>query len=268
VNKVRYKPASGQTLENTIETLLADGQYLDHPLREALAKLWEHTRDQVNRLERITRISDNYQDMAQEKAKSLLDRHNRQLRQLEKITRISDRYQLMLQDLNAELKQKSTHDYLTGLANRRFILEHLKEADQRSLSLDDPYCVALIDADHFKNVNDRYGHEVGDHTLILLAKTLRESLDAADVCSRWGGEEFLALMPGVSIEAARLKAGRILDQVRQLELDAGGVQLRITVSIGLAEHHSGESYPSTVHRADLGLLDAKQRGRDCYVEIL
>ncbi|MFM8330693.1 MAG: biofilm regulation diguanylate cyclase SiaD [Candidatus Methylumidiphilus sp.] len=261
---MRTKQAAWLSLENDIEALLADGQYRGHPLREVLEKLWGNTREQLLRLERITQISDDFQTMAHQKTQSILERHNRQLRQLEKITRISDRYQHMLRELNTELKEASTHDYLTGLANRRLAMERLKEEDERLARVGGSYCVALIDADNFKQVNDVYGHDVGDAVLVELAKALRHSLRKDDVCSRWGGEEFLLLLSGAGEASAVAVAERILDAVRQLEVPAGDARLRISVSIGIAQHRPGDGYAQIIQRADAALLDAKRAGRDCH----
>lgn len=252
-------------LEKTIEDLLEDEQYLDHPLREALYQLWTNTREPLAKLERITHISDRYQSVAQEKTRYLSERYERQLRQIEKITRISDRYQLMLQDLNSALQEASTHDYLTGLANRRLIVDCLKQADQRSVHKGVAYAVALIDADRFKQINDGYGHDSGDQILVALSRTLKESLRECDLCGRWGGEEFFALLVDTDVETARLVAERILQGVRHLGIPLDQGLLTVTVSIGIAEHRAGESYSDTIRRADLALYEAKRGGRDRWM---
>ncbi|BBL74369.1 biofilm regulation diguanylate cyclase SiaD [Methylomagnum ishizawai] len=249
------------SFEKLVEALLADEQYQGHPLREALALLWKHTREQLARLERVTHISDRYQNIAQEQARSMTERYNRQLRQIEKITRISDRYQGMLQDLNNALKEASTHDALTGLPNRRLLTECMKQEDGRG----GDYALAVIDADRFKRVNDDHGHETGDRVLVALARTLKEGLREGDICGRWGGEEFLALLPGIDAAAATGVAERLLAGVRRLRVAADGVELPITVSIGLARRRDGEGYHETLLRADAALLEAKRAGRDrCY----
>ncbi|MGZ8216026.1 biofilm regulation diguanylate cyclase SiaD [Methylomagnum sp.] len=252
-------------LEKTIEALLADEQYLGHPLREALFQLWNNTRDQLAKLERITKISDRYQNIAQEKARSMSERYNRQLRQIEKITRISDRYQLMLQDLNIALKEASTHDPLTGLGNRRLIIERLKQEDERAMRLGLPYVVALIDADRFKQINDEHGHDGGDQVLVGLAQILKSGLRGVDLCGRWGGEEFLALLVDTNAESAQAAVERMLVDVRKLTIPMGDKLLPVTVSIGFTEHRAGESYFDTIKRADAALLEAKRSGKDKWV---
>lgn len=256
---------SGDSLEKSIEALLADERYLGHPLREALLQLWTDTREQLAKLERITKISDRYQNIAQEKARSMTERYHRQLRQIEKITRISDRYQLMLQDLNIALKEASTHDPLTGLANRRLIIERLKQEDERAARRGPGYTVALIDADHFKRINDEHGHDGGDQVLVGLAQILKSCTRGGDLCGRWGGEEFLTLLTDADAASAQAVAERMLAGVRRLALPMGDAMPQVTVSIGLTEHRPGEGYFETIRRADSALLEAKRGGKDKWV---
>src|SRR5262249_24071534 len=110
-------------LEAVIETLLADETYAGHPLRQALADLYTEFQEQLHQIERITRIADCYYSATREASLSLTERYRKHVRQLEKIVRISDRYQLIMRDLNATLKEASTRDALTGIGNRRMIME-------------------------------------------------------------------------------------------------------------------------------------------------
>jgi diguanylate cyclase (GGDEF)-like protein len=255
-------PRTDESLERTIEALLAEEQYLGHPLRDALAHLWTSTRERLSKLERITQISDRYQNMAQEQARTVSERYSRQLRQIEKIIRISDRYQGMLQDLNAALRDASTHDPLTGLANRRLLVERMRQEDARAGREHRPYALAVIDADHFKRINDSFGHEAGDQVLIALAQSLKAGLRESDLCGRWGGEEFLILLAEANAQAALAAIERILRDVRLLRMPWDGTELPVTVSAGLAVNQSGESYQDTLRRADEALLVAKRGGRD------
>lgn len=265
VSEMPSNTLSGEPLEKIIEALLADEQYLGHPLREALFQLWTNTREQLARLERITKISDRYQNIAQERARTMTERYDRQLRQIEKITRISDRYQLMLQDLNIALKEASTHDPLTGLANRRLIIERLKQEDEHARNLGQPYVVALIDADRFKQINDEHGHDGGDQVLVALAQILKNGLRKEDLCGRWGGEEFIALLTDTDAEAARAVVERMLVDVRKFTIPVGDEILPVTVSIGYTEHRVNEGYFDTLKRADGALLEAKRGGKDRWV---
>lgn len=254
-------------LDSLIEHLLARPEYAGHPLREALERLYIQNRDQLGRLERIAQISDGYQSMARDKAQSLSERYNKQLKQLEKVARISDRYQHMMRDLNLALKEASMRDALTGLANRRQLIERLKEETERASRHGGGYVLAMLDVDHFKQVNDDYGHDVGDLVLVELARAMEAQLRDYDLCGRWGGEEFLIVLPQATIDEARIVVERVRQAIRALPIATGGQQtLSITISIGLTDHRTGESFSTTVNRADAAMLEAKRAGRDrCQV---
>ena len=219
----------------------------------------------VARLERITVISDRYQTGVQERFRNLSRRYDRQINRLEKAIRISDRYQNSLNDLNRALQEASTHDQLTGLPNRKLMAECCRREDERVLRDGTTYALLAIDADRFKSVNDTYGHEVGDRVLIALANSFEKGIRDGDYCARWGGEEFLALLVGADLATAQRVADRLLQTVRAASVNTDGTIISPRVSIGLAEHAPGESYPEVYRRADAALLKAKQTGRDRYV---
>lgn len=252
-------------LESRILALLSDEQYEDHPLRLALEDLWEAMGTQLNRLERITELSDRYQKVARENTLHLAKRYDRQIRLLERVLRISDRYQSMLKDLNVALREASTHDLLTGIANRRLMMDCCRQADDQFNSKHVPYALVVIDADHFKLINDTYGHDFGDRMLVELATVFRNNLRSTDVCSRWGGEEFLGLINQANIAEAEPIVARLLECVRATQLPFEQEMVTLTVSMGLAEHEDGETYAETFRRADEALFVAKRRGRNCYV---
>ncbi|MDR3439425.1 biofilm regulation diguanylate cyclase SiaD [Telmatospirillum sp.] len=250
-------------LDDVIEELLKDPQYAEHPLYDALNRLWSQSRQQLERLERLTHISDGFQKMARDETTSLEQRYDRQLRKLERAARISDRYQEMMRDLNNALKDASTHDQLTGLANRRMLVERLKAETQRAERQSHSYSLAMLDVDHFKQINDRFGHDAGDRVLIDVTKTMQAGLREYDLCGRWGGEEFLILLPHTLATDAQVVIERIQDAIRQQTPPEGLPPLGITVSAGITEHQRGESFSDTVNRADEALLAAKQAGRNC-----
>ena len=252
-------------LEARVQALLADEQYQGHPLRGALEELWEAMNVQLTRLERITELSDRYQKAARENTLHLSKRYNRQIRLLERVLRISDRYQLMLKDLNVALREASTHDLLTGIANRRLMTDCCRQADERFMSRKIPYSLIVIDVDHFKCVNDTYGHDFGDQVLVELARTFHSKMRNTDVCSRWGGEEFLGLMNQACLADAEKVATRLLEAVRSAKITCRQEVVTLTVSMGLAEHEEGETYAETFRRADEALFAAKRMGRNRYV---
>lgn len=255
------KPAAAE-LDERIAALLADPAYAGHPLRDALEALWRHTGEQMARIQRVTQLSDAYQSMAHERELGLCDQFDRQLRRLTRIARISDHYQNMMRDLNRALEETSSRDPLTGLLNRRALMEMIKQEVQRAARTGDSFVVAMLDVDHFKAVNDRFGHETGDRALVELAVVLGESLREYDLCGRWGGEEFLVLLPQTQPEEAQAVMDRLVGEVRAMAMAAGDEVLRLTVSIGMAYHQLGETFSETLSRADQALYLAKQDGRD------
>lgn len=248
--------------EQHIKRLLADPSYRDHPLYIALACLWQTHREQLTRLERITSLSDAYQALARSRELSLSERFDKQVRQLEKVVRISDRYQEMMRDLNLALKEASTHDALTGLPNRRLLLDRLKEETERYTRNGHTFVLAMLDVDYFKQVNDRHGHDIGDKVLQAIARTMQAELREYDVCGRWGGEEFLFLLPETDLAAALTVITRVHQGIRDLAVRIGDDAITVTCSIGIAEHRPEESFADTLNRADSALLDAKREGRD------
>jgi len=255
------KPGAAE-LDRRIVALLADPAYTGHPLREALESLWQHTAEQMARIERVTQLSDAYQTMAHERELGLYDKFDRQLRRLTRIARISDHYQSMMRDLNVALEETSNRDPLTSLLNRRALMEMIKQEVGRVARSGESFVVAMLDVDHFKAVNDRFGHEAGDRALVELAGVLVKSLREYDLCGRWGGEEFLVLLPNTRPEAAQGVMDRLVGAVRGLAVEAGDEVLRLTVSIGMAHHQLGETFSETLSRADQALYLAKQDGRD------
>lgn len=250
--------------EVQLQQLLNDSQYAGHPLHAALSQLWDKYRSLAARIERVTRISDAYQSLALEREMDLDEQLEKQLRQLQKLARISDRYQMMMRDLNAALTQASTHDVLTSLPNRRLLIDKLKEETARSQRTFEPFAVSMLDLDDFKLVNDVHGHEAGDAVLAEVARTLKAQLRDTDSCGRWGGEEFMVLLPGADVSAAQVVVERIRLAVAAQQVPHGGECLSVTISAGVAIRKPGEDYASIVNRADTALLRAKRHGRNCW----
>ena len=161
--------------------------------------------------------------------------------------------------LNREL---ATRDALTGLLNRRAMVELFAREHPRVERGQGPLSIALIDIDHFKRVNDTLGHGAGDEVLRQFAAILKSQLRAADAVARWGGEEFLVLMPGTQ----RSEASAVMDRLRR-EVAAGpfgaiAPGLKVSFSAGLVELGLDESQDAAIDRADQALYRAKQSGRD------
>jgi len=249
-------------LEEQITALLDSDEQQGNPLYPLLSELWEVHQELARRIDRISHISDAYQSLAKEREQSLSERVNKQLRQLEKVARISDRYQKMMRDLNIALHEASTHDPLTGLGNRRLLIERLKEESERARRNGHSFSVAMLDIDHFKRINDQYGHEVGDKVLTEVARVLDAEIREADLCGRWGGEEFIILLPETTAFDAQQVIERVREAVLHLHLHVNAENFSLSISAGIAAHHIGNSYSETVNRADGALLQAKQQGRN------
>jgi diguanylate cyclase (GGDEF)-like protein len=166
----------------------------------------------------------------------------------------------------ADLRYRSRHDGLTGLLNRRAMEETLLAQMQRSRRTGEPFAVLMLDLDHFKTINDRYGHAAGDRALKHTATALGAELREIDAVGRFGGEEFLVLMPGATVETALPVAERLRTALITGAPVVEGATLLLSVSIGIAQWREPAEEPSRlVMRADAALYEAKLRGRDCVV---
>lgn len=170
---------------------------------------------------------------------------------------------LVIFKLGGQLRRAARHDRLTGLLNRHAMDDMLTQEHQRARRMSAPFSALMVDIDHFKLVNDRLGHAAGDHILRAVAQHLRKQLRATDLVSRWGGEEFLVLLPATQrAEACRL-ADKLCDSLRNMPIAWGGTDLRCTVSIGVAQWRTAtDTSDALLARADQALYCAKNGGRD------
>ncbi|WP_110619833.1 GGDEF domain-containing protein [Thioalkalivibrio sp. ALE21] len=161
------------------------------------------------------------------------------------------------------LVRMSTTDPLTGVANRRGFFDAAEAARHRALLEEEPLTVVLLDLDHFKGVNDRHGHAVGDEVLRSVARVLRDTLKPGETLARLGGEEFGVLLPGMSLEQAEKRAQGLRSEVQALCVQSGSAVVRMTASVGVAAWMPEESIDAALGRADLGMYEAKSAGRNC-----
>jgi diguanylate cyclase (GGDEF)-like protein len=162
-----------------------------------------------------------------------------------------------------QLVKLASQDGLTGLPNRRRTAELATAALAAATATESPLTIAIIDMDHFKIINDRCGHAAGDFVLREFARVGRESLRHSDVLGRWGGEEFLLVMPGANLEVAQASLERMRTLVFGIQLPASGAGLRVSLSAGLAtSFRHGRSLDEMIARADAALYIAKNEGRD------
>lgn len=166
-----------------------------------------------------------------------------------------------LQEAVDTVKQMATSDMLTGALNRRMMTE-LAENELKLVERSGaPMCVALIDIDHFKHVNDHFGHHAGDAVLRSMAQHAQGQIRQVDKFSRWGGEEFLVMLPSISAAEGMNAIERLRQSIETLEIP-GYPQLHITFSAGVAQAKIGESLEHLIERADEALYDAKRQGRN------
>jgi|GEM_PF-1826046 len=162
-----------------------------------------------------------------------------------------------------DLENLATTDGLTRLANRRHFMERAESEFERSRRYGRELSAFLLDADHFKAINDSYGHDAGDRTLRLLAATCRESLRHLDIIGRYGGEEFVVLLPETSAALALDTAERLRKRIEELRIPAKDREIRLTVSIGVATADAAtESVAALINQADRALYEAKRGGRN------
>lgn len=244
-----------------LDRLLQAPEHQDNPLLPALKLLRKRELAHQQRLERLLRISDCSDDLARIQTHELLHQYDKQLRRLEKITRISDRYQQNLLQLNEELKEVALHDPLTGLANRRLLMSRLNEEIERSRRNQQPLSLVMLDVDHFKHINDAFGHDVGDKALCMMAKAIEQQLREVDLCARWGGEEFMLLLPETRSEQAIHTVERVMQAIRSLQL-RDDKTVMLSISAGITQYHANEAMDVTINRADGALISAKLNGRN------
>jgi diguanylate cyclase (GGDEF)-like protein len=169
---------------------------------------------------------------------------------------------LALQEAVAQIERLATHDELTGLVNRRHMQQLLEEERARSQRDRHPWCVALIDIDHFKRINDAHGHACGDEVLRALGQRAAALIRRTDSLCRWGGEEFVLLLPGATLTTAQSSIDRVREHFHEHPLQVGAISLSLSFSAGVTEHRFGESVAQTLERADQLAYRAKQHGRN------
>lgn len=162
-----------------------------------------------------------------------------------------------------QLEKLANFDSLTGLLNRQAIMGRLREAINRARRYREDLSLIMLDIDRFKSVNDRYGHLVGDDVLEKVATLIRGNIRNTDIAGRYGGEEFVIILPQTNLEAARVVAERIRRIVEAAKMkDFAGNMFNITVSQGIAEWQADDDIHSLISRADEALYKAKENGRN------
>nr|WP_320116611.1 sensor domain-containing diguanylate cyclase [uncultured Desulfuromonas sp.] len=165
--------------------------------------------------------------------------------------------------IQQQLQQQATTDPLTGLANRRFALEQAAVEIKRNQRAETPLTLVMMDIDHFKKVNDTYGHQIGDEVLIEVARTCRNHCRESDLVCRFGGEEFLILLPSTDLDGAQTHAEKIRQAIETLSFSTPEGNFSVTASFGISQWHAETKIDRVVSRADAALYQAKHDGRNC-----
>ncbi len=215
------------------EKIIADSRFTDNTLLEELIQLHQQCKLQASRIDRLTAENEQMKNQLVNMVRSL--------------------------DLASRV------DGMTGLSNRRDIMEKIDREATRSLRHQNTFTVLLINVDNFKRVNDTYGYNAGDDVLVEIARVLRGCVRNEDICGRWGGEEFLMLLPETSAEASLAVANKVLESISMTEFKANKPGIRITVSIGICEHDSAKSAQECISGANQALASAKQGGKNRYI---
>ncbi len=194
----------------------------------------------------------------------LAQQYQRLEKRLNKVAKIGDLMQSQIMDLNHKLEQKAMSDALTGLLNRAGIYLRINALASHLLREQRAFGLLLLDLDYFKSINDKFGHQVGDRVLTIIAGTLQSNLRGYDSCARWGGEEFLVVLPDVTEESMLAVAQKLLSGIRTLTIPDEGIE-NLTVSIGCYLCTRPEAVDESIRKADSAMYKAKSQGRNQLV---
>jgi diguanylate cyclase (GGDEF)-like protein len=164
--------------------------------------------------------------------------------------------------LRRRAEMRARRDALTGAMNRASFTNHSQREIEQHRIVKSNVSLLFIDVDHFKRINDTYGHDTGDQALKRIIHLTRDCLRNSDTVARWGGEEFVVLLPATDLKGALLVAEKIRHRIDAGHFDELANGLHVTVSIGCAEMCSSEGFDEIVARADRALYEAKHRGRN------
>ncbi|CAE6913245.1 Diguanylate cyclase [Pseudomonas marincola] len=171
-------------------------------------------------------------------------------------------YVITVTNAHKNLARMATTDSLTGLLNRRHVIALTEKELARQHRRPSNLTLMLMDIDHFKQVNDQHGHDMGDRVLAAVSERLKCTIREQDFIGRWGGEEFLVVMPETDLAQANASAERIRQAIQELVIDSDQLQVRVTLSIGITQYQPEEMLSDAIARADHALYASKSAGRN------
>ena len=168
---------------------------------------------------------------------------------------------ILIAEQTRKLGLLATRDFLTGISNRRDFLERAQQEEKRFSRTNRTFALVMLDVDHFKKVNDTYGYYCGDLVLTIVARRFEQSLREQDIVARWGGEEFICLLPETEVDGARQAAEKIRTMLGSSPYELGDVSITITVTLGVSVYDGSGSLDDCINRADDALYKGKENGR-------
>jgi diguanylate cyclase (GGDEF)-like protein len=194
----------------------------------------------------------------------LFEYYNTLEQRAEKMSGEIQRMKTQLVEMSRSLDLSTRTDVMTGLANRRDILGKVEQEFSRAQRHQRTFSVILADVDDFRLVNKNFGFNAGDEVLVEIANVLRTCIRSEDICARWGGEEFLLLLPETGIDGAQSVAHKICHSVSMTEFRVNKPGIRVTLSLGVSEYNQGQTTFETISQADHALQHAKQEGKNRF----
>lgn len=219
--------------------------------------------DELGRQEKVTEIRKVVAGILSETARMRMSINKLERRVVHSAAEIAE-----LRDNLEQAQREANADPLTGIANRKMLEFELKRSAKEAAGGDKPFSVLMVDVDEFKQFNDEYGHQIGDHALKLVARTLAQGIKRRDLAARFGGEEFSVVLVETPLDGAIKLAENLRARIETTKLESEGVShgvRPVTISIGVAQYREDEPLKRLVGRADRALYRAKEQGRNRVV---
>ncbi len=217
---------------------------------------------EVGAVDYISKPFNSYELIARIRTHVELSQSRRNLLELNKKLEKANRELIIL---NQKLKKRSITDTLTGLYNRRYMMKKLKEEKNRCERNNRCFSVIISDIDNFKKFNDKYGHDCGDYVLKAITQTMQDSIRKQDILSRWGGEEFLFLLPETDGYGAEVLGEKVRSKIEKTKYKYEDLELSVTMTFGIAEFSCDIGIDKTIKKADEALMKGKETGKNKVV---